>query len=265
VKLEVIPKGRTIVQKVVDQILTHLATGSLKAGDILPVESRLAEIFKIGKSTIREALRVLETKGIVEIKPRKGVVIRSIPDGLSAQGGVELKLKINRRYLADLLDFLLITLVGAIKLTCRNRTVEDLKRLKHILGKIEGSVAAIARGGTGRKIYQTYGDHYRAFFFQLGKATQNGVYMEEMRAILVALGEHLPLGEIFFTQELQEVRRLLSYDRELIEAIEKRKLDRAADLAEKRAHEIHRILDRSLGLYVGKNYRNHPGSFFQEN
>ena len=95
-KFDPIRKGKTIVHMVVDQILTHVATGKLKTGDVLPVETELARTFKIGKSTIREALRILETRGVIEIVPRKGIIIRSIPENLLDPGDIHLKLELGR-------------------------------------------------------------------------------------------------------------------------------------------------------------------------
>ena len=69
---EPIDGRRSLVEMVVDQVYTYLATGELKPGDIMPVESKLAKTFNIGTSTIREAMRILKAQGIVDFLPRKG-------------------------------------------------------------------------------------------------------------------------------------------------------------------------------------------------
>lgn len=55
-------------QQVVDEIETAIINGELRPGDQLPPELELKELFGTGRGTIREALRVLEEKGLVSIR-----------------------------------------------------------------------------------------------------------------------------------------------------------------------------------------------------
>ena len=57
---------------VVEQIQKAILDGSLKPGEILPSEMKLKEMFAISRGTVREALRVLEQKGLIEIKVGAG-------------------------------------------------------------------------------------------------------------------------------------------------------------------------------------------------
>ena len=63
-----IAKQTKIFQDVVEQIQEAILDGRLKAGDTLPAERELKEMFNISRGTLREALRVLEQKGLIEIK-----------------------------------------------------------------------------------------------------------------------------------------------------------------------------------------------------
>jgi DNA-binding FadR family transcriptional regulator len=69
-----------IFQGVVDQIQGAILEGSLKPGDVLPSEMRLKDMFKTSRGTVREALRVLEQKGLVDIKTgvSGGAVVKSV-------------------------------------------------------------------------------------------------------------------------------------------------------------------------------------------
>ena len=55
-------------QHVVDEIQTAICEGNLKEGETLPSEMKLKEMFDTSRGTIREALRVLEQKGLVSIR-----------------------------------------------------------------------------------------------------------------------------------------------------------------------------------------------------
>lgn len=71
-----------IFQDVVDQIQEAILNGHLKAGEKLPPERELGALFGTSRGTTREALRVLEQKGLVEI--RLGVGGGAVVKGASA-------------------------------------------------------------------------------------------------------------------------------------------------------------------------------------
>src|SRR2546430_11203552 len=55
-----------------------IAEGRLKSGDQLPPERDLAEKFVVSRTSVREALRALESLGLVEIRPGEGTFIREV-------------------------------------------------------------------------------------------------------------------------------------------------------------------------------------------
>lgn len=57
-------KQTKIFQDVVEQIQEAILDGRLKAVDMLPAERELKQMFNISRGTLREALRVLEQKGL---------------------------------------------------------------------------------------------------------------------------------------------------------------------------------------------------------
>lgn len=248
VKLEAIKRGKTVVEKVVDQILIQLATGALNPGDSLPVEARLAETFKIGRSTIREALRILEGKGIVDIVPRKGVVIKSIPDEILERGTVDLALNVEAGHLPEILDCLVIVISGGAKIACERRTAKDTKNLKGILSRIEKCEDAILQGKATHKNYQVYADLYIKFYSCIGMATHNAVYIGIFDALVENLRKYLPFGEFFLTQNNDDIRARAEFDRELVRAIEAKDSDRAYHAALKKAEQLKKIVSVALDL-----------------
>ncbi|MBF0388636.1 MAG: FadR family transcriptional regulator [Desulfamplus sp.] len=61
-------KKNRIFQDVVEQIQEAILNGTLNPGDVLPPERELQETFNVSRGTLREALRVLENKGLIEIR-----------------------------------------------------------------------------------------------------------------------------------------------------------------------------------------------------
>lgn len=74
-------KQNRIFQDVVDQIEDAIISGQLQQGDTLPSERDLKELFQTSRGTLREALRVLEQKGLIEIKlgVGGGSVVKAAP------------------------------------------------------------------------------------------------------------------------------------------------------------------------------------------
>ena len=68
-------------QEISQEIQRVILTKKLKRGERLPSERSLAAQFQVGRLTIREALRTLETKGLINIRPgRGGGAFVGVPD-----------------------------------------------------------------------------------------------------------------------------------------------------------------------------------------
>jgi GntR family transcriptional repressor for pyruvate dehydrogenase complex len=61
---------------VVDKITNSIINGELSDGELLPPENQLCEIFGISRSILREAIRVLVSKGLVQVKQGHGTFVR---------------------------------------------------------------------------------------------------------------------------------------------------------------------------------------------
>ena len=61
-------KRSCVYEKVVDQIEEAILSDSLKPGSRLPSERKLTEVFHASRRSLREAMRVLEQKGLIEVR-----------------------------------------------------------------------------------------------------------------------------------------------------------------------------------------------------
>src|SRR5713101_7110436 len=71
-------KSTRIYQEIVRQVKAMIAEGRLKSGDQLPPERDLAEKFVVSRTSVREALRALESLGLIEIRPGEGTFVRGV-------------------------------------------------------------------------------------------------------------------------------------------------------------------------------------------
>jgi GntR family transcriptional repressor for pyruvate dehydrogenase complex len=68
-------KQQTIVQQVMDEVKNMIASGQLKPGDRIPTETELSQMFGIGRSTVREAIKIFQYLGILNSSTRKGTFV----------------------------------------------------------------------------------------------------------------------------------------------------------------------------------------------
>lgn len=71
-----------LYQQIVEQIERRIIAGDLKVGDQLPSERELAEQFAVSRIAVREAVKALREKGLVEIRPGKGTFITNGTSGV---------------------------------------------------------------------------------------------------------------------------------------------------------------------------------------
>ena len=63
--------------QIADQIEAQILHGDLDSGERLPSEAELCAEFDVSRSVIRDALRTLDARGLVEARPGRGTIIRA--------------------------------------------------------------------------------------------------------------------------------------------------------------------------------------------
>ena len=72
-------KKSKVYEEIVAKIKDMVGKGRFKSGDQLPVERELAEVFRVSRSSVREALRSLESQGFIESRQGDGTYIARQP------------------------------------------------------------------------------------------------------------------------------------------------------------------------------------------
>lgn len=65
----------TATMQVVNSVRVSIANGDLKVGDRLPPEAEMAKSLGVGRSSLREGMRILAAYGVVEIRQGEGTYI----------------------------------------------------------------------------------------------------------------------------------------------------------------------------------------------
>ena len=88
-------QSQKVFERVAVQIEQRILAGELRNGDRLPTERELAEQFQVSRTAVREALKILAQKGLVDMRPGRGtLVIDGASEALSHSLGLVLRLKL---------------------------------------------------------------------------------------------------------------------------------------------------------------------------
>jgi len=130
--LERIGATDAVVQRIQELILEN----RLRSGEALPPERELAERFGVGRNVVREALRILGEKGLVQVLSGRGTfVAEADPSGVSES--LRLLLRRRRVTLAELSDARLLVEPELAALAARNATQENTLELRAWLARLE--------------------------------------------------------------------------------------------------------------------------------
>jgi len=70
-----IPRGASVAETIVHEVAGLAIDGKMRPGDRFPSEAELAEAWKVGRSSIREAFRVFQMLGVTTAKPGRGTIL----------------------------------------------------------------------------------------------------------------------------------------------------------------------------------------------
>lgn len=117
------------VEKIISRIKEMINAGTLKPGDRLPAERKLAADMSVGRTHIREALHKLEFYGIVKTLPQSGSVINGL-DITTLDGLLSDVLNLQNYDFFSLVETRVILETTAIRLSAHRRTARDIENLE---------------------------------------------------------------------------------------------------------------------------------------
>ena len=123
--------NRSLLSKSVeDAVEQAIQQKKLKTGTRLPSELELCEQFGVSRTVVREALRVLSSRGLISIIKGKGMFVKEI-SGQSAVDPLHLYLQMNfeRSYVMDIVHARQILEPAVVELASSHRSDDDIKRL----------------------------------------------------------------------------------------------------------------------------------------
>jgi GntR family transcriptional regulator, transcriptional repressor for pyruvate dehydrogenase complex len=146
-------------RKVAAALLDRITTRAITAGDRLPPEMELARQFGVHRGTVREALRELQTNGVLKRERGSKLMMVTRPERVDVAAGVSRALALHDVSYHDVWEALTALEPPIAAAAARHRKPADLARID--------SIGAEAVG-----VEQT-----AEFFRAVGEATHNSVFM----------------------------------------------------------------------------------------
>ncbi len=210
-----------IFQDVVDQIQDAILDGKLRAGDTLPPERELKEMFGTSRGTLREALRVLEQKGLIEIRlgVGGGSIVRSINTDQISES-LALLVRSRQVSLEQLAEFREgIEGIVAAKAAVR-ATRLDTERLHGILKEAQSCI--------DRNDRDAFLNADKAFHMALAQITGNPIF----KTLIYSVHENIHrYYDTFLSMEERELNENYRDIRDLLDAVEKGRAEEAEKVA----------------------------------
>ena len=132
-----------LYQRIVEQIEGAIARGELKPGARLPSERELVVQFGASRATVREALRVLESNGLVRSRPGDPNGPEILPFSTTGLTKHMTRLaQVDEMSIAELVSFRMILDGSANMLAARLRSEDELAAMELTIGLMEESIGA---------------------------------------------------------------------------------------------------------------------------
>ena len=110
-------------------------------GDYLPSETELAKNLGVGKSSVREAVKMLEAMGVVEVKQGNGTIISDHPDRNSVNSLI-FQLILENGSENDILDLRMMFETSYTIMAMKNVNHEDIEKIKITIDIFEANIEA---------------------------------------------------------------------------------------------------------------------------
>ena len=215
-------------RKVASALLERISDRTLNAGDRLPSELELARQFGVNRSTVREALRELESSGILRRHRGSKLMMVSRPERETIADGLSRALALHDVTIRDVWEGLTILEPPIAEIAARTRRAADLTVIEATVGMaLQQPADAAARQAAD-------------FFRHVGEATHNRVLMLAHESLLQLLAPSL---ETIINQVAAARARIAAAQQMILDAIVRGDVGAARSWTEKHIRDYRRGFD----------------------
>lgn len=226
-------KSKKISERIAQQIKNAILHGTMKPGDRLHPERELVERFQASRVSVREALKTLETSGLLAIKPGSGVFVAEA-DSKPLSESFSSLLRIQKASLNDLTEARIILEPGIAQLAAQRITPEEIQRLERNIEETRGVVQS------NQPAYQPNIE----FHSLLAEATHNPVIALMMRPLFDVLKEMNLEMEGSPQRRIDISREAVAYHQRILRALKEKDEKKVYALMRRHVFQIQAGLKR---------------------
>ena len=185
--------------QIADRILDQVVHGGLEPGDLLPAEGKLAAYFQVSRSVIREAIKQLEGRGILEVINGRGAVVRPLSE-VQLTAYFTHAIAVHHLTFRELMEARRPIEVQSARLAAQRRTPDQLEAMQAIVQRMRRNVGNA----------DVYVDLDRDLHALIAEASGNVIIAHLVRAFRGALNDltHEMLYRRRNRQQLERVHAL---------------------------------------------------------
>lgn len=133
-------QSERLYQQVVQQIEQSIVQGGLKVGEQLPPERELGERFGVSRTAVREAVKALREKGLVQTEPGRGTFITN-STSLAVRNSLHLLVRMGRSNASDdLVQVREILEPEIAALAAKHATLEQLDSMRQVVDAMDAAL-----------------------------------------------------------------------------------------------------------------------------
>lgn len=237
-----------LADQVLRQLRDQIASGQFPIGARLPSEPQLMKQFGVGRTTIREAIRVLAASGQVEVRQGSGTYVRAVSAASAGHSDLVEKLRNARvREVYQVRRALEVEVVRAAALT---RDENDLAKIRALIDRLHENL----RTGSREAFREADIELYAA----LAASTKNVVLIDLYRSFSQALTDAVTQVMVFpgvmkscIARHERVYQAIVNRDSQTAEAVTAQFLERVSSLIEDLLGGDSRIADTSNETSTG--------------
>jgi GntR family transcriptional repressor for pyruvate dehydrogenase complex len=172
----------TLVEQVAHNLIECIDDNILKPGDTLPSSAELADRFNVSRPVVREALKVLEARGMIEISNGKKPIVKPITTE-PLVGFFDRVVKVEREALKEFMEIRMGLEIQSAKLAAQRRTPQQLEQLQAVITAMRQNLHDL----------ETFTDLDVEFHLLIANASHNAMMVRLLKSIRETL--RLTVGE----------------------------------------------------------------------
>jgi GntR family transcriptional repressor for pyruvate dehydrogenase complex len=223
--------GLTLSQKIERKVEEAIRQKKLLPGNKMPSEKELCAQFAVSRTALREALRRLSARGLIDIRKGSGIYVTElkIEDAINSLH-LFYDLRFNSDLILQIIEVRRLFEPEVARLAAKNITDEDIKRLE----KLQKDLEKCDSDNTQLEV-----DLINRFHMNLAKATGNPIVIISLEPIYSLLPR---MRNLIYGNIEGEKEYTLKYQGELLKALKKRDSTKANELSIA-------LLERNMEIY----------------